>query len=129
MAEQPENEAETPATTGYRESSGHVPDPTAMSGTLETTETGGGNNDRISGMTDLFGRVEQDILIVRDVVEKDGRKVVEEIEHVLHDEDDPGKTQNPPAAPEQTPGPSETPAKTPAKKAAEKKTTTSDAAK
>lgn len=64
MAEQPETEQGViyasngdPAQMGYIESSSHVPDPTAMSGTLETSGTGGGANERITGPTRIFGRL------------------------------------------------------------------------
>jgi hypothetical protein len=67
----------------------HVPDPTAMSGTLETSGTGGGRNERITGTTNIFGRIERDIVAVRNVVLKDGERVVETVEHVLRKEPDP----------------------------------------
>lgn len=44
--------------TGYRESADHVPDPTAMTGTLETTGTGGGHNERLTGTTRIFSAAE-----------------------------------------------------------------------
>lgn len=75
MPEKPENEArETdqnaevsedrteqehlPEATGYRESEDHVPDPTAMTGTLETSGTGGGRHTSLTGVTRIFGDVE-----------------------------------------------------------------------
>lgn len=36
----------------------HIPDPTAMSGTLETTNTGGGDHERLSGVTRVFHHAE-----------------------------------------------------------------------
>jgi hypothetical protein len=54
--------AQDSATAGqvgaYRESEGHVPDPTAITGTLETSGTGGGVHERLTGTTRIFGDVE-----------------------------------------------------------------------
>jgi len=150
MAEQPENDPEVPedspaAPIVYRESADHVPDPTAMSGTLETSGTGGGHNERITGMTGIFGPVERDIVAVREVVQRSGQRVVEEVQHILHQEppkDPDGSTQEPVVAPGGDDGTEDpagdppaapqaeiVPVKTPVKKAAAKKTTTSDATK
>lgn len=86
-----------PAQMGYVESSAHVPDPTAMTGTLETTGTGGGLNERISGTTGLFGHVERDIVAVRNIVQKGAERVVETVETVLHQVSEQPPT--PPAEP------------------------------
>lgn len=45
--------------SGYRESEDHVPDPTAMTGTLETSGTGGGVHERLTGTTRIFGDAEE----------------------------------------------------------------------
>lgn len=91
----------------------HIPDPTAMSGTLDTSGIGGGHHARLTGMTHLFGDVEPVAVSVRNTVWRGAEQVVEEVEHVLHRE------------PEQTPQP----VKAPAKKTAAKKTAASDATK
>jgi len=44
---------------GYTERDDHVPDPTALTGTLETSGTGGGVNERLTGTTRVFGDVEE----------------------------------------------------------------------
>ena len=40
--------------TGYSENSDHTPDPTAMTGTLETSGTGGGAHERLGGNVAAF---------------------------------------------------------------------------
>jgi hypothetical protein len=93
MAEQSENETgqsgEAPEgqTTGYRESADHIPDPTAMTGTLETTGTGGGVHERISGTTRIFGDVEQAIGKVEAVVAEHLHDIVDEVRGVLKREE------------------------------------------
>lgn len=42
----------------YRESDDHVPDPTAVSGTLDTSGTSGGQNDTLRSVTGIFGNSE-----------------------------------------------------------------------
>lgn len=44
----------TTAPQPYSESSDHVPDPTAVSGTLETSGTGGGWHSRLEGVAAIF---------------------------------------------------------------------------
>lgn len=46
--------AEQAANQGYVENENHIPDPTAMSGTLETSGTGGGTNETLRGTTGVF---------------------------------------------------------------------------
>jgi hypothetical protein len=43
----------------YTEDPAHVPDPTALSGTMETTSTGGGRHDHLAGVTRVFHHAEQ----------------------------------------------------------------------
>lgn len=50
----------------YRESEDHVPDPTAVTGTLETSGTGGGRHARLEGVAAIFDGVTQQ------TVERDG---------------------------------------------------------
>lgn len=45
---------ERPEPKGYYESLDHVPDPTAMTGTLETSGTGGGAHETLRGTTGVF---------------------------------------------------------------------------
>lgn len=49
--------AEPIVTKPYSESDDHVPDPTAMSGTLETTGVGAGHHSRLEGVVEVFSRV------------------------------------------------------------------------
>lgn len=135
MTEQPEQDTEAeqgPQVTGYQESGDHVPDPTALTGTLETSGTGGGVHERISGMTAIFGPVERDIVAVHDVVQKGAERIVERVEHVLHQEapiepqDAPPAVETPqeteqPEQPEPQESPESTSEETPAKKTAAKK--------
>lgn len=91
MAEQSEQQSgepeQAPQATGYRESADHVPDPTAMTGTLETSGTGGGVNERISGMTRIFGDVERAVARVETVVQEHLGEIVDEVRTVLHHEE------------------------------------------
>lgn len=43
----------------YQENPDHVPDPTSVSGTLETTQTGGGRHERLTGVTRIFHHAEE----------------------------------------------------------------------
>jgi hypothetical protein len=65
-----------------------TPDPTAISGTLETSGTGGGRNEHLTGVTRIFNRVEE-------VVEH----AVQEIRTHLH----PQEATSPPVEDAQTP--------------------------
>lgn len=64
-------EAVQAAPQPYRESEDHVPDPTAFSGTLETSGTGGGRHARLEGVAEVFEGVTQQ------TVERDGLAVHE----------------------------------------------------
>lgn len=93
MAEQAEQQAESnevpegTGPTGYRESADHIPDPTAMTGTLETSGTGGGHNERITGTTRIFGDVEAVIGKVEAIVAEHLHDVVDEVRGVLKREE------------------------------------------
>lgn len=97
MAEQSENQAsqsgqpveapEEQQATGYRESADHIPDPTAMSGTLETSGTGGGHNERLTGTTRIFGDVEQAVSKVEAVVQEHLGQIVDEVRGLLKREE------------------------------------------
>lgn len=97
MAEQSEQQAsqsgqpveapEAQQATGYRENPEHIPDPTAMSGTLETSGTGGGTNERLTGTTRIFGNVEQAITKVEAVVASHLTDIVDEVRGVLKREE------------------------------------------
>lgn len=77
----------TQATPGYQESPDHVPDPTAMSGTLETSGTGGGTNEWLSGTTRIFGDAERIARKVEAVVQDHVADIVGEVRSVLHQEE------------------------------------------
>jgi len=101
MAEQAETQGEqgdeVPETqTGYIESTDHIPDPTAMSGTMETSGTGGGVNERISGTTRIFGDVERAIGKVEAVVHEHLGQIVDEVRGVLKREEAHAVAQNVP---------------------------------
>jgi hypothetical protein len=49
--------AEPVVTKPYSESEDHVPDPTAMTGTLETAGVGGGHHSHLEGVVGVFNRV------------------------------------------------------------------------
>lgn len=85
--------------TGYQESTDHIPDPTAMGGTLETSGTGGGVNERISGTTRIFGDVERAVAKVEAVVQEHLADIVDEVRGVLKREEAGAQTQ---ALPQQT---------------------------
>lgn len=109
MAEQSEHQAsqsgqpveapEEQQATGYRESADHIPDPTALSGTLETSGTGGGVHERLTGTTRIFGDVEQAIGKVEAVVAEHLHDIVDEVRGVLKREEANAQTQ---ALPQQT---------------------------
>lgn len=109
MAEQSENEAsqsgqpveapEEQQATGYRESPDHIADPTALTGTLETSGTGGGVHERISGTTRIFGDVERAVGKVEAVVAEHLHDIVDEVRGVLKREEANAQTT---ALPQQT---------------------------
>lgn len=43
----------------YQENPDFVPDPTLVSGTLDTSQTGGGHHDSLSGISRVFHRAEE----------------------------------------------------------------------
>jgi hypothetical protein len=99
MTEQPENQnseipEDSPAATGYQESVDHIPDPTAMTGTLETSGTGGGHNERVSGTTRIFGDVERVVAKVEAVVRERTADIVEEVRGLLKHEEATAVAQN-----------------------------------
>lgn len=51
---EPPSAAQQQVQSPYSESPDHVPDPTAMSGTLETSGTGGGANESLRGTVGVF---------------------------------------------------------------------------
>jgi hypothetical protein len=100
MAEQSENEAsksgqnvETPETEssggstgetgGYRESEEHVPDPTALTGTLETSGTGGGVHERLTGTTRIFGDVEDVAQRIETLINERTQSLKDEVRGLL----------------------------------------------
>lgn len=87
------------ANTGYQENPDHIPDPTAMGGTLETSGTGGGVNERLSGTTRIFGDVERAVAKVEAVVQEHLADIVDEVRGVLKREEAGAQTQ---ALPQQT---------------------------
>lgn len=83
-SEVPESEGTTETVqTGYRESEEHIPDPTAMSGTLETSGTGGGHNERLTGTTRVFGDVEEITRRVESLVADRIQSISEEVRAML----------------------------------------------
>lgn len=95
MAEKSETEAsttgqdvETPETEaqeagGYRESEDHVPDPTALTGTLETSGTGGGVHERLTGTTRIFGDVEAVVQRVESLINERTQSLKDEVRGML----------------------------------------------
>lgn len=71
------------APTGYRESEDHVPDPTALTGTLETSGTGGGVNERLTGTTRIFGSVEDVAQRVETLINERTQSLKEEVRGLL----------------------------------------------
>lgn len=119
-----------PQKLGYVESPTHVADPTALSSTLETSGTGGGVHERITGITKVFGDVERPVVIREPVTQTDAPAEVVEGQTTpdLVPPQDPGSISGQQEEQEET-EPSAPVAKAPAKRAAAKKTTTSAAAK
>lgn len=71
------------APTGYRESDDHVPDPTALTGTLETSGTGGGVNERLTGTTRIFGNAEDVAQRVETLINERTQSLKEEVRGLL----------------------------------------------
>jgi hypothetical protein len=71
-------------TTGsYLESQDHVPDPTALTGTLETSGTGGGVHERLTGTTRIFGAVEDVARRVESLINERTEALKEEVRGLL----------------------------------------------
>jgi hypothetical protein len=68
----------------YRESEEHVPDMTAMSGTLETSGTGGGRHAHITGVSRVFGDVERFLQNAETLVRTKADEVVEGLKSLAH---------------------------------------------
>jgi hypothetical protein len=93
MAEKSENEAsttgqdvETPESeskVGYVERDDHVPDPTALTGTLETSGTGGGVHERLTGTTRIFGNVEDLAQRVESLINERTQNLKDEVRGLL----------------------------------------------
>jgi hypothetical protein len=81
-------------TYSYVESADHVPDPTAMTGTMETTGTGGGVNERVAGTTRIFGDVERVVAKVEAIVQERVGGIVDEVRGLLKREEAHAVTQN-----------------------------------
>jgi hypothetical protein len=73
--------------TPYVAPADHIPDPTAMTGTMETTGTGGGVNDRVTGTTRIFGDVERVVAKVEAVVQERVADIVTEVRGLLKREE------------------------------------------
>ena len=83
-AEAPENQAAPePTQGGYIESEDHVPDPTALTGTLETSGTGGGVHERLTGTTRIFGDVEDVAQRVESLINERTQSLKEEVRGLL----------------------------------------------
>lgn len=79
--------AQDSATAGqvgaYRESEDHVPDPTAITGTLETSGTGGGVHERLTGTTRIFGDVEHIAQRLDSLINERTQSLKEEVRGML----------------------------------------------
>lgn len=64
------------STVPYSENPDHVPDPTSISGTLETTNTGGGRHESLTGVTRIF---HHSTAVLHELVEEVGNAL-----HVRH---------------------------------------------
>lgn len=82
--------------SGYRESEEHVPDPTAMSGTLETSGTGGGVNERLTGTTRIFGDIENLTQRVESLIATRVQSLSEEVRGLLLQQEARAQAQNVP---------------------------------
>lgn len=82
-------------TGGYVENPDFVPDPTAMSGTLETTGTGGGANETLRGTTGVFEEAGLSSYKAADVVSGDATGVPDPVgaEESAEDPEDDGETE------------------------------------
>jgi hypothetical protein len=77
----------------YVESEDHRPDITAMSGTLETSGTGGGRHAHLAGVSRVFGNVEAVMEQVEGVALNKMTEMVDEIRGIIHREEASSKTQ------------------------------------
>lgn len=86
MSETPENVVDTDAAP-YTESSEHVPDPTAVYGTLDTSATAGGEHERLEGITPVFDAAKaQDLQYAADALDPDNDENTDTASVVLPDD-------------------------------------------
>lgn len=63
----------------------HTPDPTAMSGTLETTNTGGGSHEHLTGVTRVFHHAAETARHMVDEILHRGGQVTQPVSQVAED--------------------------------------------
>jgi hypothetical protein len=77
----------------YRESEDHVPDPTSVSGTLETSDTGGGHHSSLRGVSRIFGSTEEFLARVESAAQDKVAELVNDIKEMVHREESTAQTQ------------------------------------
>jgi hypothetical protein len=77
----------------YRESEDHVPDPTAVNGTLETSDTGGGHHSSLRGVSRIFGSAEEFLARVESAAQDKVAELVDDIKDMVHREEAAGGPQ------------------------------------
>lgn len=81
------------ASQPYVESEDHRPDITAMSGTLETSGTGGGRHAHLAGVSRIFGNVESFMGQVEDAAKRAVDGLVGEVRTIVSREEAASKVQ------------------------------------
>lgn len=77
----------------YVESEDHRPDPTSMTGTLETSGTGGGRHAHLAGVSRIFGNVEAFVGQVEAVAQTKVAELVDEVRTIVTREEAASRTQ------------------------------------
>lgn len=77
----------------YVESEDHRPDPTAMTGTLETSGTGGGRHAHLAGVSRIFNNVEAFVEQVENVARTKADELVAEVRGIVTREEATSRTQ------------------------------------
>lgn len=80
--DEPTGDAQSTGGT-YQESEDHVPDPTALTGTLETSGTGGGVHERLTGTTRVFGDVEDVAQRIESLINERTQSLKDEVRGML----------------------------------------------
>jgi hypothetical protein len=82
-AQDDSEEGRVPSSGPYKESDDHTPDPIAMTATLETSGTGGGHHERLTGTTRIFGDVERVAREVSAVIDERAAAIRDEVRGLL----------------------------------------------